>query len=43
MTELLDIDMREGRQVLTQEDRARRLVVKSDIDFLASLEEISWR
>ena len=41
MTELLDIDMREGRQVLTQKDRARRLVVKSDIDFLASLEEIS--
>ena len=30
-------------QVLTQEDRARRLVVESDIDFLASLEEISWR
>ena len=29
--------------MLTQEDRARRLVVKSDIDFLASLEEISWR
>ena len=43
LTELLDIDMREGRQVLTQEDRARRLVVKSDIDILASLEEISWR
>ena len=30
-------------QVLTQEDRARRLVVESNIDFLASLEEISWR
>ena len=29
--------------MLTQEDRARRLVVKSNIDFLASLEEISWR
>ena len=29
--------------MLTQEDRVRRLVVKSDIDFLASLEEISWR
>ena len=29
--------------MLTQEDRARRFVVKSDIDFLASLEEISWR
>ncbi|XP_030924785.1 uncharacterized protein LOC115951776 [Quercus lobata] len=35
--------MREGRQVLTQEDKTRRLAVKSDIDFLASLEEISWR
>ena len=43
LTELLDIDIREEMQVLTQEDRARRLVVKSDIDFLASLEEISWR
>ena len=30
-------------QVLTQEDRARRSVVKSDIDYLAFLEEISWR
>ena len=29
--------------VLTLEDKARRLVVKSDIDYLASLEEISWR
>ena len=29
--------------MLTQEDRARRLVVKSDIDFLASLKEISCR
>ena len=43
LTKLLDIDMREKMQVLTQEDKARRLVVKSDIDFLASLEEISWR
>ena len=43
LTELLDIDMRGEMQVLTQEDRTRRLVVKSDIDFLASLEEISCR
>ena len=41
LTELLDIDMREEMQVLTLEDRARRLVVKSDIDYLTSLEEIS--
>ena len=43
LTELLDIDMRGEMQVLTQEDRTRRLVVKSYIDYLASLEEISWR
>ena len=30
-------------QVLTPEDKARRMVVKSNIDYLASLEEISWR
>ena len=28
--------------VLTQADRDRRVVVKADIDYLASLEEISW-
>ena len=33
--------MREEMQVLTQENRARRLVVKFDIDYLGSLEEIS--
>ena len=43
MTELLDIDMKKGMQVLIQVDRDRRVVVKFDIDFLASLEEISWR
>ena len=52
MIELLDIDMREGMLVpikkkegmlvLTQADRDRRVVVKADIDYLASLEEISW-
>ena len=30
-------------QALTQEDKSRSLVVKFDIDYLASLEEISWR
>ena len=35
--------MREEMQVLTQENRARRLVVKFDIDYLGSLEEISQR
>ena len=35
--------MKEEMQVLIQEDRPRRLVVESDIDFLASLGEISWR
>ena len=41
MIELLDIDMKEGMQVLAQVVRDRRVVVKSNIDFLASLEEIS--
>ena len=41
MTKLLDIDMKEEMQVLTQVDRDRRVVDKSDIDLLASLEEIS--
>jgi len=29
--------------VLTQEERVRRVVVRADIDYLVSLEEISWR
>ena len=41
MTELLDIDMKKGMQVLIQVGRDRRVVVKSDIDLWASLEEIS--
>ena len=36
LTELLDLDVEEGMQLLSQEDRDRRVVVKSDIDFLAS-------
>ena len=35
--------MREEMQVLTPKDKARRMVVKSNIDYLASLEEISLR
>ena len=40
---LLDLDMKEGLQVLSQEDKTRRTVIKADIMHLASLEEISWR
>lgn len=29
--------------MLTQEDRVRRVVIRADIDYLVSLEEISWR
>ena len=29
--------------MLTQEERVRRVVVRADIDYLVSLEEISWR
>ena len=36
LTKLLDLDVKEGMQLLSQEDRDRRVVVKSDIDFLAS-------
>ena len=34
--------MREELQVLSLEDRYRRIVIKTDIEHLASLEEISW-
>ena len=43
LSELLHLDMREGMQVLTQEDRARRVVIKAEINYLASLEKTSWR
>lgn len=39
--ELLDLNLREGLQVLTQEERARIMVIKAYIEYLASLEEIS--
>lgn len=39
--ELLDLDMREGMQVLTTADKARKIEIKAEIKFLASLEEIT--
>ena len=35
--------MREELQVLSLEYRSRRIVIKTGIKHLASLEEISWR
>ena len=43
LTELFDLDSKEGQQVLSQEEESRRVIIKADIEFLASLEEISWR
>ena len=42
LSELLDLDMREGMQVLSTADKARKIDIKAEIEFLASLEEISW-
>ena len=42
-TKLLDLDLKEGLQALSQEEESRRVVIKVDIEFLAYLEEISWR
>ena len=42
-SELLDLDLREGMQTLSPADSARRVEIKTDIEHLASLEEISWR
>ena len=39
--ELLDLDMREGLQVLTTADKARKIEIKAKIESLVSLEEIS--
>ena len=41
LSELLDLDMREGMQVLSTADKARKIEIKAEIKFLASLEEIS--
>ncbi|XP_030971912.1 uncharacterized protein LOC115992014 [Quercus lobata] len=43
LSELLDLDLREGMQTLSPADSARRAEIKADIEYLASLEEISWR
>ena len=43
LSELLDLDMREGMQVLTMAEKARKIEIKVEIESLASLEEISWR
>ena len=43
LSELLDLDMREGLQVLTIADKARKFEIKVESESLASLEEISWR
>ena len=43
LSELLDLDTREGMQVLYLADRTRRIEDKANIEYLASLEEISWR
>ena len=41
LSELLDLDMREGMQVLSTTDKTRKIEIKAEIEFLASLEEIS--
>ena len=43
LSELLDLDMREGMQALTMADKVRKIEIKVDIESLASLDEISWR
>ena len=41
LSELLDLDLREGVQSLSPVDRTRRIEIKAEIEYLASLEEIS--
>ena len=43
LSELLDLDMGEGLQVLTVADKERKIEIKAEIESLAALEEISWR
>ena len=43
LVELLNLDLREGMQSLLSADSARRVEIKVDIEYLASLEEIAWR
>ena len=43
LVELLELDLREGLQVLSQVDKTRRFEIKADIETFAAMEEISWR
>ena len=43
LSELLGLDAREDLSGLSQEDQTRRIQIKGEIAYLASLEEISWR
>ena len=43
LAKLLDLDLREGMQSLSLADSARRVEIKADIEYLAPLEDISWR
>ena len=43
LSKLFDLDLREGMQVLTMANKARKIEIKAKIEALASLEEISWR
>ena len=43
LTELMGLDAREESVGLSNEDQNRRIQLKGDIEYLASLEEISWR
>ena len=43
LAKLLDLDLREGMQSLSLADSARRVEITADIEYLAPLEDISWR
>ena len=43
LSELLDLDLREGMQSMSPTDSVGRSDIKADFEYLASLEEISWR
>ena len=43
LSELLDLDIGEGMQVLSTANKVRKIEIKAEIKFLAFLEEISWR
>ena len=41
LSELLDLDIGEGMQVLSTANKVRKIEIKAEIKFLAFLEEIS--